>query len=148
MAPSERTHHDHPRNPHPPADVWRQPQEQALLPLLRHATGLRDTIRAGMDPELAAAETRKIQADIATAEAIIERWERSTDRPRPLTEADVRTALTGAGGFVGLLGAADRTERAALYRALGGKLTYERQTTGQEVVRARLQLGGGGGGGI
>ena len=36
--------------------------------------------------------------------------------------------------------------RAALYRALGLRLTYEKQTTGQELVRARLQLSGGGGG--
>ncbi|MHB8466721.1 MAG: hypothetical protein ACYDH6_22815 [Acidimicrobiales bacterium] len=42
----------------------------------------------------------------------------------------------------------DRTERAALYRALDIQLTYEKQTTGQEQVRARLSLCGGGGGGI
>lgn len=102
-------------------------------------------IRAGMDPELAARETRKIQADIATAEAAIERWERSADRASPLTEVDVRSAITDAGGLVGLLAVADRTERAALYRALGIGLTYERQTTGHELVRARLSLSGGGG---
>lgn len=102
-------------------------------------------IRAGMDPELAARETRKIQADIATAEGTIERWERSADRITPLTEVDVRTAITDAGGLVGLLAVADRTERAALYRALGIRLTYEKQTTGQELVRARLSLCGGGG---
>jgi hypothetical protein len=30
-------------------------------------------IRAGMDPELAASQTRKIQADIAAAESVIEK---------------------------------------------------------------------------
>ena len=99
-----------------------------------------------MDPALATIETRKIQADIATAESIVERWERSGDRPRPLTEGDVRHALTKAGGLVGLLADADRTERTALYQALGIRLTYEKQTTGQELVHARLQLSGGGGG--
>lgn len=67
-------------------------------------------IRAVVEPELAATETRKIQADRATAQAFIERWERSTDRARPQTEADVRSALTGAAGLVGLLAVADRTE--------------------------------------
>ena len=76
---------------------------------------------------------------------LVERWERSADRPRPLTEADVRRALTDAGGLVELLATADRTERTALYRALGIRLAYEKQTAGQEVIRARLQISGGGG---
>ncbi|HMC52224.1 MAG TPA: hypothetical protein VKI64_05640, partial [Acidimicrobiales bacterium] len=59
---------------------------------------------------------------------------------------DVRSALADAEGLIGLLAIADRTERTALYRALGIRLTYEKQTTGQELVRARLQLSGGGGG--
>ena len=126
-----------------PADVTRARRQQRQL--RTELDRMLAAIRAGMDPELAATETRKIQADIASAQAIVDRWERSAERPRPLTEADVRSALTDAGGLVGLLAAADRTERTALYRALGIRLTYEKQTTGQEVIRARLQLSGGGG---
>lgn len=37
-------------------------------------------IRAGMDPAIAARETRKIQGDIAAARAVLERWERSNER--------------------------------------------------------------------
>ena len=104
-------------------------------------------IRAGMDPQLAATETRKIQADIATAEAVVERWERSANRPRPLTEAEVRDAIDQADGLIGLLDAADRAERSALYRALGLTLRYEKEApTGVERVHARLELCGGGGG--
>ena len=126
-----------------PAEVTRARRRQQQL--RTELERILAAIRAGMDPELAARETRKIQADIATAEAAIERWERSTDGTRPLTEAEVRGAITDAGGLVGLLAVAERTERAALYRALGLRLTYEKQTTGQELVRARLQLSGGGG---
>ena len=104
-------------------------------------------IRAGMDPDLAAGETRKIQADIAAADALIDRWEDSTERVTPLVDADVHRAITEAGGIVGLLATADRTDRAALYQALGLKLTYEREAaTGQERVHAQLQLCSGGGG--
>ena len=127
-----------------PAEVTRARRQQQQLRL--ELDRVLAAIRAGMDPALATIETRKIQADIATADAIIERWERSTDRPRPLTDADVRQALTSAGGLVGLLAGADRTERTALYQALGIRLTFEKQTTGQDLVHARLQLSGGGGG--
>src|SRR2546430_10976024 len=41
-------------------------------------------IRAGMDPALAASETRKIQADLTTTGAAIEQWERSHERPATL----------------------------------------------------------------
>jgi hypothetical protein len=90
-------------------------------------------IRAGMDPELAASQTPKIQADIAAAESVIGKWERSHTRQRPLSESEVREALTQAGGLVLMLANADRAERAALYRALGLTLRYEKQApTGQE----------------
>lgn len=104
-------------------------------------------IRAGMDPELAASQTRKIQADIAAAESVIGKWERSHTRQRPLSESEVREALTQAGGLVFMLANADRAERAALYRALGLTLRYEKQApTGQEHIHARLELCRGGGG--
>lgn len=46
-------------------------------------------IRAGMDPVLAAGQTREIQTGIATATSVVERWERSHERVVPLSEADV-----------------------------------------------------------
>ena len=47
---------------------------------------------------VAAGETRKIQADIAAAEAVIDRWERSTERTQPLTEADADGLWTKLAG--------------------------------------------------
>jgi hypothetical protein len=58
----------------------------------------------------------------------------------------VRAVLTETRGLVQLLAAADRTDRAALYRALGLRLQYEKEApTGRELARARLELCGGGG---
>ena len=103
-------------------------------------------LRAGMDPALAAGQTRKIQADIAAARCTVEAWERSCERPSPLRPDDVRAALSEAQGIVGLLAAAERCERAALYRSLGLALRYEKEApTGQELVHARLELCRGGG---
>ena len=103
-------------------------------------------IRAGMDPNLAVGQTRKIQADILSARSVIERWGRSHQRATPLTESAVRAVLTETQGLVELLAAADRVDRAALYRALGLTLKYEKEApTGRELVRVRLELCGGGG---
>lgn len=103
-------------------------------------------IRAGMDPALAATETRKIQSDLAGAASVIELWERSNERPIRLTEDDVRAVLAQTGSMVDLLRRADRAERAALYRALGLNLRYEKEAaTGVERVHARLQLKRSGG---
>ncbi|HVM13022.1 MAG TPA: recombinase family protein [Egibacteraceae bacterium] len=65
-------------------------------------------IRAGMDPVLAASQTRKIQAEIADAHSTIEGWERSQINAVPLDEDEVRDALTNAGGLVVMLAEADR----------------------------------------
>lgn len=103
-------------------------------------------IRAGMDPELAVPETKKIQAELAQLAAVIENSAGSTDRPAPLTETEVRAALTEAGGLIRLLDTAGRTDRAEMYRALGLSLRYEKTAaTGQERVHARLQLKRSGG---
>ena len=103
-------------------------------------------IRAGMDPVLATGETRKIQAELTARTATVERWERSHAQPAALTAATVAAALTEAGGLVGLLQRAERDERAALYRALGLSLRYEKEAaTGLERVHARLQLTRSGG---
>lgn len=103
-------------------------------------------IRAGMDPALAAGQTREIQAGIATAKSVIERWERSHERIAPLTEADVRVVLGQAADLSRLLQTGDRVERAGVYRELGISLKYEKEAaTGRELVRARSQLCRGGG---
>jgi site-specific DNA recombinase len=103
-------------------------------------------IRAGMDPDLAVPETKKIQAELALLAAVIENSAGSSDLPAPLTEAEVRAALTEAGGLIQLLDSAGRTERAEMYRALGLSLRYEKTAaTGQERVHARLQLKRSGG---
>lgn len=103
-------------------------------------------IRAGMDPALAAAEARKIQAELVGATSVIEQWEQPGDRPTALTAGDVRAALTEAGGLVALLERSDRADRAALYQRLGLGLLYEREAaTGLERVQARLLLTRSGG---
>src|SRR5207245_6016080 len=116
-----------------PAEVTRARRQQERLRV--ELDRILAAIRAGMDPELAAGETRKIQGDIASGGAIIDRWERAADRVAPLTKAAARAVIVDAGGLVGLLDAADRLERAALYGALGLTLRYEKEApTGQELV--------------
>ncbi len=98
-------------------------------------------IRAGMDPELAAPETRKIQADLANAKRAIAAWQRAHGRPALLTETQARSAVSRAGDLVRLLRTADRTVRTALYSALGLTISYTREApTGLERVHARLEL--------
>jgi len=101
-------------------------------------------IRAGLDPVLAAGETRKVQVELAVAEGVIRSWDAEADTARPLTHAQVFGALRTAGGMVGLLGNADRAQRARLYAELGITLDYERETA-TERVHVRSQLSGGGG---
>jgi hypothetical protein len=101
-------------------------------------------IRAGLDPVLAAGETRKVQAELALAEAVVRSWDADPDMARPLTHSQVLGALSAAGGIAGLLGNADRAQRARLYTELGVTLDYERETA-TERVHVRSQLSGGGG---
>ena len=103
-------------------------------------------IRAGMDPQLAASETRKIQSELADADAKIGQWEASGQAVRPLTDADVRESLTAAGGLVALLKRASRVDRADFYRGMGLKLRYVKEApTGLETIHARLELRRSGG---
>jgi hypothetical protein len=76
-------------------------------------------VRAGMDPDLAARETKSIQTELGAAAAAITHWEQSQDRVVPLTDGQLRGTLTEAGNRAGLLRGADRVDRAALYQALG-----------------------------
>jgi hypothetical protein len=82
-------------------------------------------IRAGMDPTLAAPQTREIQSRIAQAQSVIERSERSHQRVEHLTEADVRAVLGDTREMIQLIRQADRIERAVLYQALNLSLRYE-----------------------
>ena len=103
-------------------------------------------IRAGMNPVLAAGATRKVQAELRSAECLVEEWERSQGRTLPLGEAQVRAALAETSGLVRLLAEADRAYRTDLYQALGIQLRYEREgSTGRERVHARSTLRSGGG---
>ena len=102
-------------------------------------------IRAGMDPDLAAPETRKIQATLASAKQTITAWEGAHRTSRPLTDAQVRDAIGGTGRLVRLLKSADRPTRAALYAALNIDIRYIREvSTGLERLQARLELRSGG----
>ena len=101
-------------------------------------------IRAGVDPVLAAGETRKVQLELAAAEATIRAWDDSPDRTQPLTHDQVLVALTAAGGIVGLLKGADRTQRSKLYTELGITIAYQRDAATERVL-VRSQLSGGGG---
>ncbi len=74
------------------------------------------------------------------------RWPQPSTSTGSTTD-EVRDTLTQAGGLVLMLARSDRAERAALYRALGLILRYEKKApTGQERVHARLELCRGGGG--
>ena len=98
-------------------------------------------IRAGMDPALAAPQTREIQGRIAEATSAIERWEHSHRRAEPLSEADIRAVLADAGALARLIRDADRIERATLYQTLSLSLSYEKEAaTSKEVIHLRSQL--------
>lgn len=102
-------------------------------------------IRAGMDPQLAAPQTREVQSRIAAATSTIERWKRSNQRVAPLCEGDVPLVLADTADLIGLLQTADRVERGRVYQQLGLILRYEKEAaTRRELVHARLQLCGGG----
>jgi hypothetical protein len=84
-------------------------------------------IRAGMDPVLAATQTRSIHSELAAAEATIRRWQQTHRQPGDLNEQAVREVLGEAEGLVELLADASRKDRAELYRALGVSLRYHKE---------------------
>ncbi|MDX6216445.1 MAG: site-specific recombinase, partial [Frankiales bacterium] len=134
---------DQPVSAEPPAVSQARRRQKKLTTELDRLVA---AIRAGMDPALAAPETRKIQAELAQLATVIKTSDRDPDRPAPLTEPEVRAAITEAGGLIRLLDTAGRTDRAEMYRALGLTLRYEKTAaTGQERVHARLQLKRSGG---
>lgn len=99
-------------------------------------------------PEVRRLDQLNRTTHIATANAVVERWERSHERVVPLSEADVRAVLSDADDLVQLQHTADRIGRAGVYQSFGISLKYEREAaTGGELVRVRSRLCGGGGSG-
>jgi len=71
--------------------------------------------------------------------ATVQAWDAHPDHARTLDPAHVRAALTNAGGLVGLLHDADRSQRTKLYTALGITIDYQRDTaTERMLVRSQL----------
>ena len=102
-------------------------------------------LRAGMDPDLAAATTRQIQRELASAQALVDDWEREHHAIERLSAQDVALALDHAGSLASVLRQAEREPRAQMYRALGLQLQLDVVTRPMS-LDARLLLSSGGGG--
>ena len=127
-----------------PAEVTQARQSRRRLEI--ELDRLIAAIRAGMDPKLAAPQTRAVQARIEAANSTIQQWGSSNQRVAPLLEADVRIVLADAADLTGLLQTGDRIDRARVYQQFGLTLRYEKiAATGRELVHARSQLCRGGG---
>jgi site-specific DNA recombinase len=126
----------------PPEPAHVQAARRALRELPVELDRVLDAIRAGMDPQLATATTRKIQAELVAAEATLAAWDAEHDQQQPLTADDIATALDHAGSLTALLAESERETRARLYRTLDLDLQLDPV---QETLEARLQLHGGGG---
>lgn len=126
----------------PPEPPHVQTARRSLRELPVELDRVLDAIRAGMDPQLATATARKIQTELAAAEATLAAWDAEHDQRPPLTADDIATALDHAGSLAALLAGAEREPRARLYRTLDLDLQLDPV---QETLEARLQLCGGGG---
>ncbi len=131
-----------PRVPQLPASVKRA--QRAVASSSLELDRVLAALRAGLDPELAAATTRAIQADRDKAQLVLDHWEREHGNTKPLTREIVERAVDHAGGVAALLATADRPTRATLYRNLGLELTFN-CPDGDPSVTVRYQLDGGGG---
>jgi hypothetical protein len=118
----------------PAVEQARRTIAEARRKLERHMAGL----EAGVDPELVAERTRKAQAEILAAQAILNT---PPDAPPPLTIEEVVTTLEALHNVPRLLEAADPAIRAQIYRSLGITLTYRREGTA-EYVQVHAQIGG------
>ena len=117
---------------------------RALCDLPVELNRVMNALRAGMDPELAVTTTRKIQLDLAAAEATIAAWGRSNVTPEPVTAERIAATLDSAGDVATILKSVRREPRARLYRTLGLELRLN--TLGKPpTAEARLLLCGGGG---
>lgn len=126
----------------PPEPAHVLAARRALRELPAELNRVLDAIQAGMDPQLATATTRKIQSQLAAAEAALAAWDAEHDLRQPLTADDITTALDHAGNLAALLAESERETRARLYRTLDLDLQLDPV---QETLAARLQLHGGGG---
>ena len=97
-----------------------------------------EALEAGVDPSLVAERTRKAQAEIAAAEAILKG---SPQRPAPLTVGEVIATLEALRNLPRLLESVDPAVRAEVYRSLGITLTYRREGDA-EFVQVHAQVGG------
>jgi hypothetical protein len=92
----------------PPEPAHVAAARRALRELPVELDRVLDAIRVGMDPQLATATTRKIQAELAAADAILSAWDAKHDRHEPLTADDIATALDHAGSLTALLAESER----------------------------------------
>ena len=97
-----------------------------------------------MDPDLAVSTTKRIQQELASAQAIVGEWDRGHQRERVLTTEEISLALDHAGSLAHLLAEAEREPRARLYRTLGLELQLD-VVADPKTIDVRLQLCGGGG---
>lgn len=95
-----------------------------------------------MDASLAAATTKQIQLDLASAKSTVIAWEQQHRMVRSLSATEVGSALDHAGDLAKILKTAERDSRARLYRTLGLELLLD--PVGNR-VEARVQLCSGGG---
>jgi hypothetical protein len=90
-------------------------------------------IRAGMDADLAAATTKQIQLDLASAESAVIAWEQQHRTVRSLSAAQVGAALDHAGHLAELLKTTERDASARLYRTLDLELLLDPVGTGSRL---------------
>jgi site-specific DNA recombinase len=125
-----------------PADV--RGARRALTTLSVELDRVLAAVRAGMDPDLAVSTTKRIQQELASAQAIVDEWDRGHQRERLLTTDEISLALDHAGSLTQLLAESEREPRARLYRTLGLELQLD-VVADPKTIDVRLQLCGGGG---
>lgn len=95
-------------------------------------------LEAGLDPSLVAGRTRKAQADLAAAEAVLQSM---PPAPDPLTIEEVVATLEAVRALPQLLEEADAEVRHQVYKSLGINLRYRRDGQ-QEFVKVDTALKG------
>ena len=125
-----------------PPDV--QTARRSLAQLAIELDRVLAAIRAGMDPDLATVTTKQIQRELATAQHVVDEWDRGHRPARRLTANEVALALDHAGDLAALLEGVEREPRARVYRTLGLQLQLH-VAASPMTIDARLLLCGGGG---
>ncbi len=121
------------------ADSYRSAESPELRRARRQASAARkkisqylEALEAGMDPKLLTERTRTAQVELATVQAVIDKYE-SSGRSL-LSGSEVHRLLEGVGGLTPLLAEADTNERQRVYRAAGVHLRYQRSAEGEKVT--------------